>query len=173
MKTPPGEIVFHTPWFQVLSRKIAGDSQPHYCIQTSDFVVIVALDVQDRLLLVRQFRAAANQITLELPAGHIEPGETPEEAARKELCEETGYEAEKLELLGKHSPSTARFTNLMWIYFAPNVQLARAPAYAREAGLEAVFYEGRIGALVDNPEFFASGACSALFAAAAKGKIRL
>lgn len=170
---PADEVVFHTPWFQILSRKIAGSRQPHYCIDTTDFVVVVALNAQDQLLLVRQFRAAANRFTLELPAGHIEPGETPEEAARKELCEETGYEAGTFELLARHSPSTARFTNLMWVYFASDIRPAVKPAHTREAGVEAVFHPGSIRSLLDHPEFFAAGACSALFAAVAKGKISL
>ncbi len=165
--------MFHTPWFQILSRKVSETAPPHYCIQTTDFVVIVAVDPQGRLLLVRQFRPAVNQITLELPAGHVEPGETPEGAARKELCEETGYEAETFELLGKHSPSTARFTNLMWVYFAADARPALQPKQAREVGVDAVLHEGPVGSLLDNPEFFAGGACAALFAAVAKGKIKI
>ena len=85
-------------------------------------VVIVAVNPRGHLLLVRQFRPAVDAFTLELPAGHIEPGETPEAAARKELWEETGHEAETLELLTKVSPSTARFTNHLWCFFAPNVK---------------------------------------------------
>lgn len=173
MKPPSEEMVFETPWFQILARKISGDTAPHYYIQTTDFVVIVALDAPGRLLLVRQFRPAVNQVTLELPAGHVEPGETPEEAARKELCEETGYEADAFELLGKYSPSTARFTNRMWVYFAPNVRPARQPAHAREAGVDAVFHEGSIRALLDNKEFYVADSCAAVFAAVLRGKIAL
>src|SRR5437879_2321643 len=91
---PKGEVVVYTPWFQVLSQKSAHGEHPNYFIQSADFVVIVALDTQGRLLLVRQFRAAVGMATLELPAGHVEVGESPEEAARKELCEETGCEGE-------------------------------------------------------------------------------
>ena len=169
----PGDVVFQTPWFQILSRKFPGNEHPHYYIDTSDFVVIVALNEQGQLLVVRQFRAAVNQFTLELPAGHVEPGETPEEAARKELCEETGCEAGSLELLAKYSPSTARFTNYMWVYFASSVRTAEKPAHAREAGVEAFFHEGSIRSLLDHPEFFAAGVSAALFAAVVKGKISI
>src|SRR6266446_2717164 len=109
------KIVFETAWFKVLAT--AGES-PHYLLQSPDFVVVVALDSQKRLLLVRQFRSAVDRMTLELPAGHVEVDETPETAARKELMEETGHEAGAFELLGILSPSTARFTNRLWCYFA-------------------------------------------------------
>jgi 8-oxo-dGTP pyrophosphatase MutT (NUDIX family) len=172
MSTQP-EVVFHTPWFQVLAQKSAEGKQPHYSIRSLDFVVIVGLDAQERLLLVRQFRPAVGRFTLELPAGHIESGETPEEAARKELCEETGHEADTFELLAQLSPSTARFTNRMWVYFAANVRPALKPKYPRESDIEAIFHEGPIRGLLENPEFFASGVCASLFAAAAKGKIKI
>ena len=172
-KKSPTEVVFHTPWFQVLSQKSAHGAHPNYFIQSTDFVVIVALDTQGRLLLVRQFRPAVGMATLELPAGHVEAGESPEEAARKELCEETGCEGEVFELLAKLSPSTSRFTNRTWVYFAPDVRPALKPQHPREAGVEAVFHQGGLRLLLDNPEFFASGTCAALFAAAAKGKIRI
>ena len=67
--------------------------------KATDFVVIVAVTRQDQILLVRQFRPAAAAVTLELPAGHVDPGETPEQAARRELLEETGYEADTFKLL--------------------------------------------------------------------------
>jgi 8-oxo-dGTP pyrophosphatase MutT (NUDIX family) len=167
------EIVLHTPWFQVHAQKIAGDAEPYYVIHTFDFAVVVATDAQGRLLLVRQFRHALGAFTLEPPAGHVDAGETPEQSARKELCEETGYEADTLELIACLSPSTARYTNRMWVYFAANVRPAKNPAHAREAGMECVLYDGGIRALMDNPEFFAAGALAAIFAAVAKGKIPL
>jgi 8-oxo-dGTP pyrophosphatase MutT (NUDIX family) len=167
------EIVFDTPWFQVVAQKSAEGQPPYYSIKAGDFVCIVPVDIHGRLVMVRQFRPSVGSVTLELPAGHIESGETPEEAARKELCEETGYEADTFELLAQLSPSTARFTNRMWVYFAPNARPALNPRHAKEAGVEAVFHEGPIRALIDKPDFLASGVCAALFAAAAKGKIKI
>src|SRR4051812_25783530 len=85
------KLVFDTRWFQVVARPFTGSSEPHYVINTTDFVSIIATDTEGRLILVRQFRPAVGRKTLELPSGHVEKGETPEEAARKELLEETGY----------------------------------------------------------------------------------
>jgi ADP-ribose pyrophosphatase len=58
-----------------------------------------------RIVLVRQFRYAWGRPSWECPAGHAEPGESPEECARRELAEETGYRAQKLELLYTLYPS--------------------------------------------------------------------
>src|SRR6201992_523047 len=57
--------------------------------------VMMAVDHEDRILLVRQFRLPAEQDMWELPAGRIDPGEAPLDAAKRELREETGYAAEK------------------------------------------------------------------------------
>ena len=77
------EIVFTTPWFQILAEPATGGGQPHYLIQGTDFVVIVAVTPEERILLVRQFRVPVAAVTLELPAGHVDPGESPEQAARR------------------------------------------------------------------------------------------
>ncbi len=63
-------------------------------------VAIVAVTPEERLVLVRQYRYAAGRFLLEIPAGTLEPGEAPEETARRELREETGYTAKNLRSLG-------------------------------------------------------------------------
>ena len=55
--------------------------------------VMMAVDAQDRILLVKQFRLPAETDLWELPAGRLDPGESPLEAAKRELHEETGYTA--------------------------------------------------------------------------------
>jgi ADP-ribose diphosphatase len=169
---PEGEIVFRTPWFQILARRPPGIDQPYYAIQSSDVAVIVAVNDRGELLLVRQFRPPVDMMTLELPAGHIEPGETPEEAARKELWEETGHEAETLELLTKLSPSTARFTNRLWCFFAPNVRPGQR-AQTREAGVDFRNYDRGIQSLLNEKEFFSAASYAALFAAVARGRLKI
>ncbi len=63
-------------------------------------VVLAPIDAEGRVLLVRQYRKAIGASLLELPAGGMEPGESPEESAMRELQEETGYSAGVLEALG-------------------------------------------------------------------------
>ena len=79
-----------TPGGRITSREV---------VERPDTVSILAIDDRGRVLLVRQFRYAVGQDTLEIPAGTIDPGETPAEAARRELREETGFGCERLEEL--------------------------------------------------------------------------
>src|SRR5580704_5986975 len=105
----PEEVVFSTKWFELVAKHPPSYTEPHYSIRALDYVGIVAQDTQGNLLLVRQLRPAVGGMTLEIPCGHVEVGETPETAARKELLEETGYVADTFELLANLSPDTGRF----------------------------------------------------------------
>ncbi len=62
-------------------------------------VCLIVVDDKGRVLLERQMRTAADQVITEIPAGKIDPGEEPIDAAKRELAEETGYVAGKLEYI--------------------------------------------------------------------------
>ncbi|HHW13872.1 MAG TPA: NUDIX hydrolase [Firmicutes bacterium] len=64
-------------------------------------VAILAVDGEDRVLLVRQFRKPLEEALWEVPAGKVEPGEDPQECARRELAEEAGVTAERWSLVGR------------------------------------------------------------------------
>jgi ADP-ribose pyrophosphatase len=172
-QTAPDEVVFSTKWFQILARKSPGSSDPHYVIDTTDFVSLVVLNTENKLLLVRQFRPAVNRMTLEVPSGHVEAGETPEQTAHRELLEETGHVVEKFEFLTAVYPAIGRFTNKMWCYFAANARPTNDSKHEVEAGVELVSYDGSIRALVGNEEFCSSLGHAAVFAALARGHISL
>lgn len=159
------ERVFETKWFSVAAKTVAGSMDPHYVIQTNDFVSIVATNREGELLLVRQFRTAAERVTLEIPSGHVEKGETPEEAARKELLEETGHVAESFELIGTLSPCIGRYQNRLWCYFAKDARPTEDSDYRPEEGIEPVLYAGSLPDLVRDESFFSSLSVSSLMLA--------
>ncbi len=84
-------------------------------------VAIVALDAEDRVLLVRQYRSAAGRETLEIPAGTLEVGEDPARCATRELAEETGYHAAVWEPLGFFYSSPGFSTEIMHLFLARNL----------------------------------------------------
>jgi ADP-ribose pyrophosphatase len=80
--------------------KASGKKTTRDVVEHSDCVAVVALDEQDNVLLVRQFRHAVDRFLLEIPAGGIDPGEEPVDSVRRELQEEIGYFPRKIDKLG-------------------------------------------------------------------------
>jgi len=115
------EVVYSTPWFDLVSREVEG-FDVHYVVKAPDYVNVLALSEEKEILLIRQFRPAVNRYTLELPGGHVDAGETPQQAAERELVEETGYASERIELLGSLNPDTGRLSNRLWCYFAADAR---------------------------------------------------
>lgn len=87
-------------------------------VEHPDAVVIVAVDVQRNVLFVRQYRKAPETELLELPAGVIDPGEEPLAAALRELREETGCSAERLDLMGSFYSAPGTMTEKLYAYLA-------------------------------------------------------
>ena len=82
---------------------------------------VIAFDENNRLLMVHQYRYAIGQELLEIPAGKIDPGETPEQCAARELVEETGYRAGKLTELGVVYPIAAYSSETQYLFYAENL----------------------------------------------------
>ena len=89
-----------------------------------DWVQVLALTPDGRALLVRQFRQGSRLVSLELPGGVVEPGQTPEAAARRELREETGHEAESFRRLAAFRPNPAIQNNTAHFFLAEGAFLA-------------------------------------------------
>jgi ADP-ribose pyrophosphatase len=84
-------------------------------------VAVVPLTKEGHLILVEQWRRAIGKITLEIPAGVIDPGETPEESAQRELQEEIGHKAGELIPLGLYYSSPGVYTEKVYLFFAKNL----------------------------------------------------
>lgn len=125
-KTIKRTTVFQSSWMRLEESECELPSgkiiKPYYVTHSSDFVVIVAVTEDGSVLLERQFRQGIEKVVLEIPAGAIEPGETKEQAARRELEEETGYKASEVEFLFKLAPNAASSSTYAWCYLARNVK---------------------------------------------------
>jgi len=87
-------------------------------VEHAPAAAVIAVDQQGEILLVRQLRPAVGEVLLELPAGIVDPGEDPLTCARRELEEETGYTADRLDLLIRFYPSPGFCTEVLYVYVA-------------------------------------------------------
>src|ERR1041384_2042673 len=87
---------------------------PFYVIESPEWVNIIPLTVNEEVVLIEQYRHGINEVVLEIPGGLVDEDETPEEAAVRELAEETGYVPGKVLLLGRSRPNPAIQNN--WVY---------------------------------------------------------
>lgn len=112
--------LLHTPVFdvneqhEIAATGIEGD---YVAMDAPDWAMVVA-EYQDSFVLVRQWRHSAECLSLEFPGGVVDGGEDAATAARRELKEETGFEAGKLTHLGTVSPNPALFKNQFHVYLA-------------------------------------------------------
>ncbi len=90
-------------------------------------VVILPVDENGNLILVRQYRHAVAQDLLELPAGTLEAGEEPLFCAQREIREETGFAAERFQEIGKFYLAPGYSTELMFVYLATDLHPAPLP----------------------------------------------
>ena len=122
MKPLKSEVAFETPWFAILAKTMREGEAPYYSLRLPDYSSLLALTEEGRVVIVRQYRPALERYTLELPSGLVDPGETPAEAAKREMLEETGYQAGEVEVLGPMDPDTGRLGNRIWGCMAKGVR---------------------------------------------------
>lgn len=80
-------------------------------IESEDWVNVVALTPEKKIILVEQFRFGTGKVSLEVPAGVVDPGESPLETARRELLEETGYHSDNWTAVGRVESNPAFMNN--------------------------------------------------------------
>lgn len=109
-----------------------------YVLESRDWVNVIPLTSDNDVVLVRQYRHGTRTITLEIPGGVIEGNDSPEEAARRELREETGYHASDMKLLGHVHPNPAFLNNICYTYLARDVSIAGEQEQDEKEDIEVV-----------------------------------
>ena len=89
-----------------------------HVLDYDDESMIFALTKDRQVVLIRQYRHGAQDVILELPNGSVDEGETPLEAAKRELMEETGYASDTFIAVGQLSPNPAIYRNQIHFFLA-------------------------------------------------------
>ncbi len=128
-----------SPWITLISKTYDSPQgeQTYHSFKQRDYIVTLALTTEGEIPMVRQYRPAVGQVTLELPAGLGEEGELPAITAQRELFEETGYSSDrKLQFLGKFAADTGRLTNDIYFYFVDRAFRSASIEWKPEPGIE-------------------------------------
>lgn len=133
------DVVFETPWFSVEERHLpliqgSPETTQYYKINYPCGVVILPVTPEGNFILIHQYRPVLDKITIEIPAGAIDGDESPDQAALRELAEETGYGCDNLILAGSGVLRIDREDALNCFYLAQNA--VPIPGQDCEGGIE-------------------------------------
>jgi len=102
---------------------VTGEAHTFYALHSRDWTNVVAVTPENRVVMVRQYRHGIDEISLEIPAGRVETNDpTPEATIRRELLEETGYEADEVIYLGAVHANPAFLDNMCRTFLARDAQ---------------------------------------------------
>jgi len=123
-KTLSSEIIYEGAILNLRKDKVTvkdGRTSYREIVEHNGGVVILGVTGSGRIPMIRQYRKAAEQIMFELPAGKLEKGEDPMEAAIRELREETGYTAGRIRHAASFYPTVGYSEEILHVYFAEDL----------------------------------------------------
>src|SRR3989344_4392554 len=123
-------ILHKNPWWEYKCDKIIrpDGTEGEYCYtETPGNVIIIPVLDDGRLVLVRQYRYLGEKNSIEFPGGGISKDESPTDAAKRELLEESGYSTESLIKIGMFEPSVGVIKDMSHIFIANELTLMQDP----------------------------------------------
>lgn len=119
--------VFHSKFVSVYSDKVRlsnGKIIPDYTVvKKKEYVMVVATDTKNRLIIEKEYKHGSRQVHLTLPAGLIDEGENPVQAAKRELEEETGYTKGKFKLIAAIYEDPAKIMSRIYVVRATGLSV--------------------------------------------------
>ena len=129
-KKTSARTVYEHPLFTLEERQLeasGGDRRSAIVLLPTDWINVIALADDRRVLVVRQWRFGTEAESLEIPGGMVDPGESARAAAERELLEETGYRAREWEKLGEVEPNPAIQSNVCSFWLATGLERVGEP----------------------------------------------
>ncbi len=114
-----------------------------YVVDAPDWVNIIPVTPSGEIVLIRQFRHGTGEVTLEIPGGMVDLGESPVECARRELLEETGFASTRWEQIGCVRPNPAFMSNSCFTFLASGCERTSEPSFDATEDIETLLVAPR------------------------------
>lgn len=135
------KYIHREKWFNLRSDKVlkgnGAEMEPYYVFEFSDWVNVFPVTTDGKIILVKQYRYGLGVWSIEVPGGIMDPHEThPEEAAKRELLEETGYSCGSIEEVAIVATNPATQNNRLYCYLATGCELTHDQSFDENEEIE-------------------------------------